>query len=389
MAIPNNTKLRLHYIDAIRAFAILLMLEGHFVDTLLDVSYRDPDNLVYSCWKYMRGTTAPIFFTVTGFIFMFLLLKRPEKGWENPRIRKGIRRAIELIAWGYLLQLNLWALLGGSVNEGFFLIDVLHVIGLSLLVMIGTYLLMEKLGALPWLSVGLLVMSVGVFLLEPIYTTCEYKVLPAFLGNFFTKVNGSNFTLLPWLGYVALGGFLATLYLRWSHLPRFYSKTIYGLLIVGSLLVYLSSRLLMFGYELTDIDLLRSVAHNNYLFMRSGDVFIVFSIFLMARDHLDNNILTKIGSNTLSLYILHFVILYGSWFGLGLNRVWYHVLSPWQVIVGTALFMIVISSLVLYYSTYGQQHLMLYKEIFYTRFSAASKSLISGLKLKALAFIKR
>ena len=70
---------RLFFIDAIRAWAILMMLQGHFVDGLLDNSFRDNSNMVYTTWKYFRGITAPVFFTVSGFIFTFLLVKVPEK----------------------------------------------------------------------------------------------------------------------------------------------------------------------------------------------------------------------------------------------------------------------------------------------------------------------
>ena len=64
---------RLYFIDAMRAWAILMMLQGHFIDGLLDPIFRDPSSMVYSTWKYFRGITAPVFFTVSGFIFTYLL----------------------------------------------------------------------------------------------------------------------------------------------------------------------------------------------------------------------------------------------------------------------------------------------------------------------------
>ena len=98
----SSAKDRLQFIDAIRAYAILMMLQGHFVDTMLAYRFRDLENALYSTWFFMRGMTAPIFFTVTGLVFTFLLLRdgRPIK--ENERIRKGIRRGFFLIFLGYL-----------------------------------------------------------------------------------------------------------------------------------------------------------------------------------------------------------------------------------------------------------------------------------------------
>ena len=71
----SSVKDRLQFIDAIRAYAILMMLQGHFVDTMLAYRYRDLENALYSTWFFMRGMTAPIFFTITGLVFTFLLLR--------------------------------------------------------------------------------------------------------------------------------------------------------------------------------------------------------------------------------------------------------------------------------------------------------------------------
>jgi len=39
---------RLYFIDAVRAFAILMMLQGHFIDTLLAPVYKDYSNTAYT-----------------------------------------------------------------------------------------------------------------------------------------------------------------------------------------------------------------------------------------------------------------------------------------------------------------------------------------------------
>ena len=89
MTVQNNSN-RLFFIDAIRAWAILMMLQGHFIDGLLDPYYRDGANLAYKTWLYFRGITAPVFFTVSGFIFTYLLMRAPTVGRDNPRVKKGL-----------------------------------------------------------------------------------------------------------------------------------------------------------------------------------------------------------------------------------------------------------------------------------------------------------
>ena len=119
-------KQRLMFIDLARSVAILLMLEGHFVDDSLMEIYRDLDNPVYATWLFIRGFTAPVFLTVTGIVFVYLLLNsRAESFRSNIRIRKGYKRVVELIFWGFVLQ--------------YYAFHVLQCIGVGIFVILGLY----------------------------------------------------------------------------------------------------------------------------------------------------------------------------------------------------------------------------------------------------------
>ena len=56
-----------------------MMLQGHFI-TLLAVDFRDTSNLAFQIWQYFRGITAPVFFTISGLIFTYLLMKANKNG---------------------------------------------------------------------------------------------------------------------------------------------------------------------------------------------------------------------------------------------------------------------------------------------------------------------
>ena len=135
---------RLYFIDAVRAFAILMMLQGHFIDTLLDVSYRDQTNTLFRCWEYFRGITAPTFFTISGLIFSYLLIKAKQNGDVKKRMRKGLFRGLMLIGIGYLLRVPLFEWLIGEFNNYFLIIDVLQCIGLALIGIVIVYKLTLK-----------------------------------------------------------------------------------------------------------------------------------------------------------------------------------------------------------------------------------------------------
>ncbi|MGB5820537.1 MAG: heparan-alpha-glucosaminide N-acetyltransferase domain-containing protein, partial [Saonia sp.] len=212
---------RLYFIDAMRAWAILMMLQGHFVDGLLDNAFRDGGNLSYSVWQYFRGITAPVFFTVSGFIFTFLLIKVPQTGFDNPRVKKGIKRGLQLLFIGYLLRSNLFGLLSGEVYPSFYLVDVLHCIGLSILGIIGIYLLTHHKRKFVF-PLTLVIITCLLFVFEPYYKGLAYTYLPQGIANYFTKANGSVFTIFPWFGYAAFGGFLSILFSSYKNFRYLY-----------------------------------------------------------------------------------------------------------------------------------------------------------------------
>ncbi len=339
---------RLYFIDAMRAWAILMMLQGHFVDGLLDPVFRDDSNIVYATWKYFRGITAPVFFTVSGFIFTLLLIKVPEKGWQNPRVMKGIKRGLQLLFIGYLLRLNLFGLLKGEVYGSFYLVDVLHCIGLSLLGIIGVYLLTTKKKKYVFPTV-LLGITMVLFLLEPMYKQWSFSFLPDMLANYLTKANGSVFTLIPWMGYTAFGAFLSVVFSRYRAMKHLYPVSIGVSLITGAALIYYSTPLFKVLFDTTGITVFQGLVNNNYLFIRLGNVMVVFAVFMALRQFLTNNTLLRLGQNTLSIYVIHFIVLYGSFTGLGIYGFLHHGVAPAIVVPGAAIFMVLCSYLALQY----------------------------------------
>ena len=342
---------RLFFIDAMRAWAILMMLQGHFIDGLLDPIFRDSQNAVFSSWLYFRGITAPVFFTVSGFIFTYLLVRVPQKGFDNPRVKKGVRRGLQLLLIGYLLRLNLFGIFKGYLYDGFYLVDVLHCIGLSILCIIGVYLISinRKKFVFPLILVGITLL---LFLFEPIYKQFAYGFLPDGISNYFTKANGSVFTIFPWLGYATIGGALAMLFTRFKNYRYLYTIAIGSAVALGYALIFQSSAFFLEMHTLTGIELFKMIQNNNYLFIRLGDVFLVFAVFMIFRSLLTNKTILKIGSSTLTIYVIHFVILYGSFTGLGLYKFFHHELSPALAISGAIVFMVLCTYLSLQYEKY-------------------------------------
>ncbi|GDX45967.1 hypothetical protein LBMAG24_12950 [Bacteroidota bacterium] len=334
----SSAKDRLQFIDAIRAYAILMMLQGHFVDTMLAYRFRDLENTLYSTWFFMRGMTAPIFFTVTGLVFTFLLLRdgRPIK--ENERIRKGIRRGFFLIFLGYLLKVNFPAFLIGWFYKSYPALDVLHNIGFALLALIGLYCLhlVSKI-SLPLLYFG---GGIFIFLINPTWIAYEWDFLPIVLRNYFDADNGSIFLPVPWLGFTLLGAGLGWHLFHKTYLYRtWYWPAI--LLISGLTIHFFSTKGLLLLNQWTGWENFLQLAYDNVLFWRFGHVLIIISLFIFLEKIITfPPLMLKIGSETLTIYATHYVVLYGTWLGIGIKTFGQFTWHPVPVIIGAILFVL-------------------------------------------------
>ena len=339
---------RLYFIDAVRAFAILMMLQGHFIDTLLAPVYKDSSNTVYTIWYYFRGITAPTFFTISGLVFTYLLLRAYTKDNDKPRIKKGLFRGLLLLAIGYSLRINVFSWLSGYFSSYFLVIDVLQCIGLSLIILVGLHILFKKHSYI--FSIVLFSIGCICFVTEPLYRNLTLDHVPQIIANYVTKTNGSVFTILPWFGYSAFGAFISTIFFRHVHRDRFKLSTVITFFIVGIFLIHYSSWFLLNLYIITDIELFKMSANYNYLFSRLGDVLILFGIFYSLERFLKQSIIARIGEKTLSIYVIHFVLLYGSFTGYGLKKFLSHSLEPTTVIFGAVLFMVVVCFISFHYA---------------------------------------
>ncbi|MEW4925403.1 heparan-alpha-glucosaminide N-acetyltransferase domain-containing protein [Algibacter sp. 2305UL17-15] len=339
---------RLYFIDAVRAFAILMMLQGHFIDTLIDPIYRDPTNTVYSVWSYFRGITAPVFFTISGLVFMYLLLRSYTKGDDRPRVKKGLTRGLLLIGIGYSLRVNLLSWFSGNFNYRFLAVDVLQCIGLSLIILVFLYVILKKHSYI--LAIILAIIGTACFLTEPLYRGLSLSSMPLMISNYLSKENGSVFTILPWFGYTAYGAWLATVFFRHVHRPRFKIFTIATFFGVGMLLIYFSSWFLIKLYHVTDFELFEASANYNYLFTRFGNVLVLFALFYTFERFMKQSIITSIGQKTLSIYVIHFILIYGSYTGYGLSRYFRKSLTPTEAIIGAICFMVVVCLISFHYA---------------------------------------
>lgn len=334
---------RLKFIDLARSIAILLMLEGHFVGLTLSLESRDPSNPAYLIWNFIRGFTAPLFFTVAGMIFVFLLTgEQSSPFFKRERVRKGFKRALELLFWGYALQITVSKIPGyfrGDFETWVFAFHVLQCIGVALIALIliaGLQQFSKRLPLVFWYA-GAVVICMAVYiwlksLPQGTYVPTDWPQV------FQNALRGPRtvFPLAPWLGFTFLGGAMGAYIRSISHRPitQMSCAWFFGLAL-GLIVVWLAAGILPISANAS--------AALTWFFERAAEVVVFLGIlrWLEIRFGIGVPWMLRVGRETFSIYILHVIVLYGGLFGIGLNRWLKNELNPWQAAGGAALFLLV------------------------------------------------
>ncbi len=354
--VPLAKKPRLMFIDMARSMAILLMLEGHFVEIvfkdfrpMVDAfkSNKTSGNWLFDTWFFIKGFTAPMFFTVTGIVFVFLLINK-QKFFENPRVKKGLRRSLELIFWGFLLQINLRNFdkyLVGDFSPWIFAYHVLQSIGVGIAALLLIYWLHKtiKFGSLAFYY---FIAGTSIFILYP-----DFKSMPA--GHYFPenapqiiqnvfKGPYSVFPIIPWMAFTLYGGMIGAIVKKHKdNIKSYFFIVLFigiGLLLNG-LSFPICSRIDEYAKYLKINDNL-NFADNAWLYSRFGQILLALGILILLEKKIKikESLFLKVGQNTLSIYIIHVIILYGGIFGFGINDILQAKLSGFYSIVGAILF---------------------------------------------------
>lgn len=434
----GNTQNRLVFIDIARSIAILMMLEGHFIVMALTENHRGKDLFLYDIWRFTRGLTAPLFFTVSGLVFTYLLVRKKEPFFKNKRVKKGLSRGLQLILWGYALQLNLYYLFKGIVENGsytfsgyMYIFHVLQCIGASLITVILLYGLNRLIKVVPltwWFGI----FGTLAFIMRPTIYALDFSSFHPLIENIFVastdeRVFKSIFPLFPWVGFVIFGAMIGAFvsknpdkvytnkfplllfisglflnlftdnilkviqpaFLSFSGIQPFYGLGYlfarFGQVIwVLALIIFIGKhkRYLMIIYR-RKLDFLRSwiipiafgvtgisliiytlISGNEHAILTTFSVcalghFTLFIGVIITTVKIVNwnyDLFIKVGQNTLSIYIVHVIVLYNGLFGFGLSSYLDKNLSPWFAISGAIGFILVFTYFVKYIEVFQRYY---------------------------------
>jgi len=340
----KTAKPRLYFIDFARSIAIIMMLEGHFTGAALANQYRDSSNWLYALWHNLHGLTSPLFFTTSGLIFVYLLTgtNANQAYFENERVRKGFKRVLELLFWGYAIQLSFHTI-GKDIYYGsewhldwLYAFHVLQSIGIGIFLLLVLFGLKKiiKIGAMHWYYLlSALAILIAYAYLKDYIQTDEILIskgknahywphgFPKFIQNMFYGPF-SDFGILRYSSYVLLGGVIGSIVRTYEHHSKKAWFSVSFILLGLCFNLFTQSVLHSLDGMIESAGILKhSVLElDTTHFARFGQVLIILGslMFLDSRFNINFPRFLKMGQNTFPIYVVHVIILYGGVFGFGL-----------------------------------------------------------------------
>lgn len=332
-------KSRLVFIDLLRGWAGLVMIEVHVVNAFLQPAFREAG--WFDVLNFINGLVAPAFLFVSGFVFVLAGERKQEEFRKlGPAFWKQLGRIGLIWCVGYALHLPFFSL-KRSLNEAtrtewlrFYQSDVLHCIalGLFLLFLVRIFLHREK--TYRWFLWGTGTVAV---LGAPFVWDIDFlNHLPAFLAAYVNGQHASQFPVFNWLGFMMGGGLTAAMFRtlreegREQEFFRVLAFTGVGMILGGSLLMLLPVEI---PHASTAIR-----ANPLFFFVRLGIVFLLMVACWRYAGwrQTEQSFVLDVSRETLLVYAAHLLVVYGDfWDGRSLASYHGKSLTPGESVFAT------------------------------------------------------
>lgn len=289
-------------VDVARGLGVLFMVARHAVDGWSNPETRN--SAFFALTRELGGIPAPLFACLVG--YSFVLARRGKISAEGTV--SGIQRGLGLLALGYGVSAVYLAIEGTLSVPTLLRADILHMLGLSLVVL---NLLARFLPAI-FRPTVLVVLAVGCCLvsvvLSPVKTSNLW--LNGGLGLFIDVPPLSRFPMLPMLGFPLVGAAVAQV--DWPSPNQRPASKLRGLALAFGLVIasrYATSALVeVVGGAL-------SRAHPALLANFAEGAFKAYCVLVVAGWFVARSaaVLCWLGRRSLFIYAVHLPFCYGAW----------------------------------------------------------------------------
>lgn len=309
---PANPS-RLPYLDWVRGFAAVIMLQGHVFHSFLRNDLREGG--VYLTSQFVGGMPPAIFLFLLGVTFAFLLDSQEKKGMRAAsRIMQSLKRSGFLFTVALLFRLQLWAFsLGVSPVSDLLRVDILNCMGFAVAVLslLSLFTTRERIRHCAVLGLAIAAAS-------PLWNSLGNDWAPLLVRQYLVP-DKISFGFFPWAAFVAFGMSVGSI-LRVA--DREQAQTVMQWLGWGGLALAFAA------YNISNMSL-TIYSHSDFWLNSPGLVLIKLGTILMllafaylwtlgTSDSWDW--IRQLGTTSLIVYWVHVELVYGKLFGYWKER---------------------------------------------------------------------
>jgi uncharacterized membrane protein len=314
MTMPKG-KERFLFVDLLRGWALLVMIEVHVFNVLLQPVLKTA--LWFNVLNFVNGLVAPSFLFISGFAFAIStkgktdILRRCDYSFW-----KKLGRILLIILAGYSLHLPILSLrrlmhfYSRETLISFYNVDILQCIGIGLLFL---FLLKLVIRSEKIYNIIIIISLLFSVLLSPIIWQTDFTVymnIP--LANYFNTMNGSFFPIFPWIGFI-LAGVVGCRYYLEARNNNKEKDSVFVLIILGLVLSIIGHIFIPPSLNIFTCD---HKADPFFFLQRLGYIFFLLGVcwFYVEKRQTKTSFVLDVGRESLIVYWLHLQLLYRRFF---------------------------------------------------------------------------
>jgi len=314
---------RLQFLDWVRGFATVIMLQGHTYHSLLRQDLRTSSTFILS--DFLGGMPSAVFLFLTGVTLAFLMDSRERQGASAAqRVMASLGRSGYILGLAFLVRLQLWVFAWpGSAWTDLLRVDVLNCMGLSLAVLsvMAVFRTVERVRLCAIVGVAIAVVS-------PLVSEIDWSGVPPLIKDYIVP-DYLAFGFFPWGAFVAFGLSLGSLIRVVTHEQL--ERAMQWAALAGCALIACSQ-------QLSNLPSLygKSEFWLNSPFMiliKLGVILLMVAFAFVWNKHTAEkwSWVRQLGTTSLLVYWVHIELIYGRWLGF-----WHSNLSIAQCTVAAA-----------------------------------------------------
>lgn len=303
---------RIHAFDWLRGLAVLVMIQTHALVLLLPEIHKTE---VFRRIVAIDGLVAPAFIFSAGFALALVQVRAGLTGLRSAQAKKTLKRIGEVLLVASLINL-IWFPVWRE-PKWLLRIDILHCIGLSLLLVLPFLVgLSTRPRLLRWVS---LLIALALFAASPFgeRVTGFWQLFLNARPGWLDATTGSVFPLLPWAGYVFLGASFGATIAAMNSERELWEWL--ALLVGLGAVLFLNEERIKALYPAHDFWVANPVSAAR----RWTSVLALVAVFRLIEKKWPLNAqsrpakwLARFGAASLSAYFFHEMLLYQRWVGL-------------------------------------------------------------------------